>query len=235
MSAPHADRSERLQAIAAEIAGCTACRLYENTTNPVPGYGDPNADILFIGEAPGFNEDKQGLPFVGRSGRYLDYLLDLIDLKREQVFITNVVKHRPPDNRDPAADEIVACKHFLDRQFEVIDPMVVATLGRFSMARYFPNGKISQIHGQPRYADGRAYYPLFHPAAALRNPNLRHDMEADIKRLPEIVAEVKRRRAAGEQPTLPQNDRPPEDAAPPGDDAASGDDEGDSPTQLKLF
>lgn len=225
------DRTAKLKAIADEIAACTACRLYEGTNNPVPGYGNPDADILFIGEAPGFNEDKQGLPFVGKSGRYLDYLLDLIGLKREQVFITNVVKHRPPDNRDPAADEMIACKHFLDRQFEVIDPMVVATLGRFSMARYFPDGKISRIHGQPKYADGRAYYPLFHPAAALRNPNLRHDMEADIRRLPEIVAEVKRRRAAGDSPGLPDDPPPPEDDH--SDKGNSGDDA--PPQQLKLF
>lgn len=222
-----AERIARLKAIADEIAVCKACRLYENTRNPVPGYGDPHADILFIGEAPGENEDKQGLPFVGRSGRYLDYLLDLIGLERHQVFITNVVKHRPPENRDPAPDEIIACKHFLDRQFEVIDPLVVATLGRFSMARYFPDGKISRIHGQPKYADGRAYYPLFHPAAALRNPNLRHDMEADVKRLPEIVAEVKRRRAAGEIPSAP--------AGPPQGNDPEPDDGGASPTQLKLF
>ncbi len=225
------DRVARLKVIADEIAVCTACRLYEGTTNPVPGYGDPAADILFIGEAPGFNEDKQGLPFVGRSGKYLDYLLELIGLKREQVFITNVVKHRPPDNRDPATDEMIACKHFLDRQFEVIDPMVVATLGRFSMARYFPDAKISRIHGQPKYADGRAYYPLFHPAAALRNPNLRHDMEEDIRRLPEIVAEVKRRRAEGEAPQSPAGDAAQNDD-PPDDENGDGD---NPPQQLKLF
>lgn len=212
---------EQLAAIAHEIATCRACRLYENTTNPVPGYGDPNADILFIGEGPGANEDKQGLPFVGRSGRYLDYLLELIGLERSQVFITNVVKHRPPDNRDPSPDEIIACKPFLDRQIAIIDPLVIATLGRFSMARYFPDARISRIHGQPRYDGDRAYYPLFHPAAALRNPNLRHDMEADIRRLPEIVAEVRRRREAvaggvsqsADAPQPPQDeddDRPPQ-------------------------
>lgn len=191
------DRTAQLETIAREIHDCTACRLHEHATNAVPGYGAVDAEILFIGEAPGANEDREGLPFVGRSGRYLDYLLDLIGMKREQVFITNVVKHRPPENRDPQTDEIIACKHFLDRQFAVIDPLVVATLGRFSMERYFPGAKISRIHGQHKYEDGRAYYPLFHPAAALRNPGLRHDMEADIKRLPEIVAEVKRRRAEG--------------------------------------
>jgi uracil-DNA glycosylase len=222
MSAPGQDRQAQLQAVAEEIRTCTACRLYENTTNPVPGYGNPEAEILFIGEAPGFYEDQQGLPFVGRSGRYLDYLLELIGMKREQVFITNVVKHRPPDNRDPQADEIIACKHFLDRQFAIIDPLVVATLGRFSMERYFPNARISRIHGQPRYADDRAYYPLYHPAAALRNPELRRAMEADIKRIPEIIEEVKRRRA-GDTANNPGQDAPPD----------AGDDE--PPRQLKLF
>ena len=210
------DRAAKLDAIAAEIRACTACRLYEGATHAVPGYGDVNAEILFIGEAPGFNEDKQGLPFVGRSGKYLDYLIDLIGLKREQVFITNVVKHRPPDNRDPQADEIVACKGYLERQFAIIDPLVVATLGRFSMQMYFPDGRITQIHGKPRYADERAYYPLFHPAAALRNPNLRHDMEDDIRRIPEILAEVKQRRAgeAAPAPEAPEDDEPPQDAPP---------------------
>src|SRR3990172_259250 len=115
------DRAAQLAAIAAQIRDCTACRLYQGATNPVPGYGDPQAEILFIGEAPGAEEDRQGLPFVGRSGKYLDYLLDIIKLKREQVFIANVIKHRPPENRDPMPDEIIACKSFLDRQFEVID------------------------------------------------------------------------------------------------------------------
>lgn len=209
-----------LETIAAEIRACTACRLYQGTTNAVPGYGDVKAEILFIGEGPGFNEDKQGLPFVGRSGQYLDYLLSLIGLKRAQVFITNVVKHRPPDNRDPQPDEIIACKHFLDRQIAIIDPLVIATLGRFSMARYFPDARISTIHGRPRYDGARAYYPLFHPAAALRNPGLRNDMEDDIRRIPEILVEVKRRRADG----LPAADEPP-----------AGEDPAEPPKQLRLF
>ena len=219
-----AQQSEQLAAIAQEIAVCRACRLYENATNPVPGYGNANADILFIGEGPGANEDKQGLPFVGRSGRYLDYLLELIGLDRSQVFITNVVKHRPPDNRDPSPDEIVACKPFLDRQIAVIDPLVIATLGRFSMARYFPDARISRIHGEPRYDGDRAYYPLYHPAAALRNPNLRHDMEADIKRLPEIVAEVRRRREGAQAPPDAPQESPDDDK-----------DDDPPPQQLKLF
>jgi uracil-DNA glycosylase family 4 len=195
---------------------CTLCRLHEKAKNPVPGSGNINAEILIIGEAPGEQEDKQGLPFVGRSGQYLDYLLNLIGIKRDQVFITNVAKHRPPENRDPAPDEIAACKPYLDRQIELIDPLMIVTLGRFSMARYFPSGKITAIHGKPRYADNRAYYALFHPAAALRTPALRIDMEADIKRIPEILVEVKRQRAsaggekpADEPPPPPENNEPP--------------------------
>lgn len=213
------DRAVALAAIAERIRTCTACSLYQGANNPVPGAGDPHAEILFIGEGPGMNEDKQGLPFVGRSGDYLNYLLDLIGIGREQVFITNVVKHRPPENRDPLPDEITACKAYLDEQIALIQPLVIATLGRFSMARYFPNGRISQIHGQPRFEGDpiTAYYPLFHPAAALRNPGLRRDMEADIKRLPELVAEVKRRRGG----------------AGPAPDAGPGDET--PPRQLTLF
>ena len=190
------DRAATLNAIAEQVKACTRCELYKGTNNAVPGAGNLNAEIMFIGEAPGFHEDKQGLPFVGRSGDYLSYLLDLIGLKREQVFITNVVKHRPPNNRDPQPDEIIACKPYLDEQIEIIRPAVIATLGRFSMARYFPNAKISQIHGQPKYTGDPviAYYPLYHPAAALRNANLRYDMEADFHRLPQVIEEVKKRR-----------------------------------------
>jgi len=191
------DRAAALEAIAAQVRACKACRLYEGTTNGVPGAGDPNAEIMFIGEGPGFNEDKKGLPFVGRSGDYLEKLLKIINLDRKQVFIANVVKHRPPDNRDPLPDEMAACKPYLDRQIEIINPLVIVTLGRFSMGRYFPNGKITQIHGQPKYDEERAYIPLFHPAAVLRNPTLEPQMEADFKRILEVVAEVKSRRGKG--------------------------------------
>jgi uracil-DNA glycosylase len=213
------DRAEALAAIAAQVKACTKCDLYRGTTNAVPGAGDIQAEIMFIGEGPGFNEDKQGLPFVGRSGDYLNYLLTLINLNRDQVFITNVVKHRPPENRDPLPDEIIACKGYLDEQVELINPAVIVTLGRFSMARYFPGAKISQIHGQPKYDDekGRAYYPLFHPAAVLRTPALRRDMEADIKRLPEIIEKVK---------TMRNSDAP----KPKNDDKPS-----EPPKQLSLF
>jgi DNA polymerase len=208
-----------LGAIAAEVKVCTACKLYQGTTNPVPGAGSPTAEIMFIGEGPGFYEDKQGLPFVGRSGDLLNKMLTTIGLKREEVFITNVVKHRPPENRDPLPDEILACKSFLDRQIEIIDPAVIVTLGRFSMARYFPNGKITQIHGQPKYDERRAYYPLFHPAAVLRSDSMMPAYEADFKRLLEVIAKVKELRAALEKPAAPTAPAEPEEP----------------PKQLRLF
>ena len=138
------------------------------------------------------------MPFVGRSGTYLETLLKLINLKRDDVFISNVVKCRPPENRDPLPVEITTCKPYLDQQIDLIDPLMIVTLGRFSMARYFPNGKITQIHGQAKIEGGRAYYPLFHPAAVLRNPDLQSQMEADFKRIPEVLAKsapAARRRA----------------------------------------
>lgn len=207
------DRAARLAEIAEQVKACTKCRLHEKAKNGVPGSGNNNAEILFIGEGPGENEDRQGLPFVGRSGQYLDYLLNLIGLKRDQVFITNVVKHRPPENRDPLPDEIEACREYLEHQIAILDPLLIVTLGRFSMARYFPNGKITALHGKPKYVDNRAFYPLFHPAAALRNPALRFDMEADVKRIPEILEEVRKRREGGG--TVPNDPPPPpEDIEP---------------------
>lgn len=227
------DRAARLAAIAEQIKVCKLCRLHEKANNAVPGYGDVNAEIIFIGEAPGEQEDKQGLPFVGRSGKYLDYLINLIGLKREQVFIANVIKHRPPENRDPLQDELDACKPYLDQQFEILDPLVIATLGRFSMARYFPKGKISQLHGQPKYADNRAYFPMFHPAAALRNPELRWDMEADIQKLPGIIAEVKRLRAGGISEEI-SGESQPDSSREPEKKKSEPEDDG-PPVQLSLF
>ncbi len=198
------DRAAALAAIAQRVRVCTLCRLYQGATNPVPGAGDSYAEIVFVGEGPGQNEDRQGLPFVGRSGEYLNYLLNLINLKREQVFITNVVKHRPPDNRDPLPDEIAACKPYLDEQLALIDPAVIVTLGRFSMALFFPkDARITKIHGHPLRANERIYYPLFHPAAVLRNPNLRPAMEADFKRIPELVAEISRSSKSDDSPPPP--------------------------------
>jgi uracil-DNA glycosylase family 4 len=176
-----------LEKIAAEVATCTRCLLHQGRTKAVPGDGPQNADIMFIGEAPGFYEDQQGRPFVGAAGKFLDELLGSINLKREDVFIANVIKCRPPGNRDPLPEEIEACKPFLDRQIEIIQPKLVVTLGRFSMARAFPKARISHIHGQPRKIGGVVYYPMYHPAAALHQPSLRRTVEEDMRRIPELI------------------------------------------------
>ena len=195
-----ANKNAQLDQIAAEVRSCTLCGLHATRTHAVPGAGSAHAEILFIGEGPGFHEDQQGLPFVGRSGDYLSYLLDLIQLRREDVFITNIIKCRAPNNRDPLPQEIQTCRPYFDRQLALIDPLVVATLGRFSMRLFFPGASISRIHGQARIEGGRAYLPLYHPAAALRNPNLRHDMEADIAQLRSLRDEMRKRRDSGEVP-----------------------------------
>ena len=178
-----------LSKLAEQVAVCTQCILSKSRTKAVPGEGPENAQILFVGEGPGFHEDKQGRPFVGAAGQFLEELLAGIGMKREEVFITNVVKCRPPGNRDPMPEEIEACRAYLDRQIELINPRVVVTLGRYSMARWFPNAKISAIHGQPRKIEGRLIVPMFHPAAALHQPSLRKDVEADFRKLPDILAE----------------------------------------------
>jgi uracil-DNA glycosylase len=229
------DRAALLTAIAQEVRACQACRLHEQAKNGVPGAGDPNSEIMFIGEGPGFHEDQQGLPFVGRSGDLLVKLLRMIGLTRDQVFIANVVKHRPPENRDPMPDEIAACASFLDRQIQVMDPLVIVTLGRFSMARYFPNAKITAIHGQPKWDGHRAFLPLFHPAAVLRSPSLEPQMEADFRKLPALIARVKTLRAeassnASDAPPISSSEpveTPPE---PPPPEEPKG-----PPKQLTLF
>jgi uracil-DNA glycosylase family 4 len=175
-----------------QVRVCTGCKLHNGRTNAVPGEGPEKADIMFIGEAPGFHEDKQGRPFVGAAGQFLEELLASIDMKREDVFIANVIKCRPPANRDPQPDEIEACRGYLDRQIELIQPKMIVTLGRFSMARYFPNAKISQIHGQPKKMDGVIYYPMYHPAAALHQPSLRRTVQEDMKRIPQLLADIDR-------------------------------------------
>jgi uracil-DNA glycosylase len=183
-------RNTALQAIAAEVSDCRKCPLWEGRLKAVPGSGLTNADIMFIGEGPGYNEDKQGLPFVGQSGHLLDEFLALIDLKRDQVFIGNVVKCRPPGNRDPLPLEVDTCtSSYLYRQIEVIDPKIIVTLGRFSMNLFFPKAKITQIHGQPKRENGRFYLPMFHPAAILRNMTLRPEAEADFKKIPQLLAD----------------------------------------------
>ena len=162
---------------------------------------------MFIGEGPGFHEDQQGRPFVGPAGKYLEHLLASIGLKREQVFITNVVKCRPPGNRDPLPGEIEACRKHLDRQIELLQPKAVVTLGRFSMARYFPRETISRIHGRPRVVDGQMVIPMYHPAAALHQGSMRQYIEEDFKRLPEQLEKAVEPEETPAQPPQPQQPR----------------------------
>jgi DNA polymerase len=179
--------TEILQKIARETTNCTKCGLQFSRKNAVPGAGPSDAEIVFIGEGPGFHENEQGLPFVGAAGKFLDELLEGIGVRRDQVFITNVVKCRPPGNRDPMAEELSACNGYLERQIHVINPKVIVTLGRFSMQKYLPNAKISQAHGQAVRIKGRLVVPFYHPAAALHQPSLRPVVEADFARLPEWI------------------------------------------------
>jgi DNA polymerase len=178
---------EALEAVAAEVAVCEDCKLHLSRKNAVPGEGPPDADLMFIGEGPGFHENEQGRPFVGAAGRFLEELLAGIGMRREEVFICNVVKCRPPGNRDPEQQEIEACARYLERQIEAVDPKVIITLGRFSMARYFPNARISRIHGQPAEIEGRLIVPMYHPAAALHQPSLRETVQADFAKLPALI------------------------------------------------
>jgi uracil-DNA glycosylase family 4 len=184
---------EELAKIAKEVAGCTACGLHHSRKNAVPGEGPADSSLLFIGEGPGFHENEQGRPFVGAAGKFLEELLGIIRLKREQVFICNVVKCRPPGNRDPQPEEIEACRSFLDRQIVAIQPRVIVTLGRFSMARYFGTAKISAVHGQAKHVDGRLVVAMFHPAAALHQPALRQSIEDDFRKLPALIEQERKR------------------------------------------
>ncbi|MEE8045853.1 MAG: uracil-DNA glycosylase [Dehalococcoidia bacterium] len=171
------------------MRSCTKCALHKGRTNAVPGSGSASAGILIIGEGPGFYEDQQGLPFVGRSGKLLDELLAAVPIAREDVFITNVVKCRPPDNRDPLPDEVIACRPYLERQMELLDPRVIVTLGRHSLNRFYPEGKISKDHGKILQWEGRILFPLYHPAAGLRNPAIKKQLQEDVLRLPEALRE----------------------------------------------
>lgn len=183
---------DSLDVVAAEVRVCPLCELSRTRTNAVPGDGAAKAKILFVGEGPGWNEDKQGKPFVGPAGKFLDELLAIAGVSRQDVFITNVVKCRPPGNRDPLPDEIAACAPYLDRQIALIDPEVVVTLGRFSMARWFPGERISKIHGSPKRDGKRLIVPMYHPAAALHQQALRGLIEADFAKLPTILGEAER-------------------------------------------
>ena len=190
------EKEALLDEIAAEIRVCTRCELHRTRTNSVPGEGPADARIMFIGEAPGWNEDQQGRPFVGAAGKFLEELLAAAGLKRSEVFITNVVKSRPPGNRDPLPDEIAACAPFLQRQIDAIDPDVIVTLGRFSMAKWFPGERISRIHGQPKKEGKRLIVPMYHPAAALHQQALKATILEDFAKLPRILADAEAAREA---------------------------------------
>jgi len=185
------------------VRGCQACPLAKTRTLSVPGEGPLDAEIMFIGEGPGMNEDRQGRPFVGAAGKFLDELLAAAGLKREEVYIANVVKCRPPGNRDPQPIEIEACSEYLDEQIDLIDPLVTVTLGRFSMARYFRKQTISKIHGSVKEVAGRFYVPMYHPAAALRQGNLRQVMLDDFAKLPLVLARARASLAAAQPAVVP--------------------------------
>jgi len=174
-----------------KIAACQDCEELVRTRNKVvPGEGAENAQIVFIGEAPGFHEDQQGLPFVGQAGQFLDQLLSSIGLKRSDVYICNVIKCRPPGNRDPLPIEINNCQKWLDQQIELISPKMIVTLGRYSLAKYFPGETISKIHGKERKIDNVIYFPMYHPAAALHQQSLRQTIEADMTKIPSLLARI---------------------------------------------
>jgi len=182
---------DSLQIIAEQIRQCRRCRLYEQATKAVPGEGSPQARVVFVGEAPGYHEDQQGIPFCGAAGRLLEELLNSIKLKRSGVWIGNMVKHRPPGNRDPQPDELIACQLFLDRQIRVIDPEIIVTLGRFSMNKFLPGEYVSQVHGQARFVafagKRRIVIPMYHPAAALRNGKIMEEIKNDFQKISQFL------------------------------------------------
>lgn len=214
---------EVLKEVAEQISVCTRCKLHYSRKKAVPGSGNPHASVMFIGEGPGFHENQQGLPFVGAAGNFLDELLSEAGLKREEVFITNVVKCRPPGNRDPQVEELEACRPYLERQIAAINPDVIVTLGRISMGYYISNGKISSIHGRPFWSNGRMIVPMYHPAAALHQPSLREVVKKDFAALPQLISKAKETRLKTAGPEVTNLD------------TVEDDSDDDVPEQLSLF
>ncbi len=219
------ERQAALEVIAAEVRVCTRCRLAETRTKAVPGEGRADTEVMLVGEGPGQTEDQQGRPFVGRAGDLLLKLLSTLGWRRQEVFITNIVKCRPPGNRDPEPDEIAACLPYLQRQLEVLDPAVVVTLGRFSMAHFRPGERITQIHGThvpapaaTGAADALAF-AMFHPAAALRSADVERQSYDDIAVLPRVLREARTRRAGARGTGEPAAVTPPAPIPEPRDDA----------------
>jgi uracil-DNA glycosylase family 4 len=239
------ERREALEQIAREVRSCEGCRLHATRTRAVPGEGDPDTEVVFVGEGPGFNEDREGRPFVGRAGGLLVRLLGHIGWRREDVFITNVVKCRPPDNRDPQPDEIAACAPFLRRQLAVLDPAVVVTLGRYSMGTFMPGARIGQVHGTSAPADPETgardalVFAMYHPAAALRTTALERDSFEDIGRVPSVLLRARARREPPEAPTMVPVMEPVAEPVPAASPAAPPHDAAPMPApddaQLTLF
>ena len=215
------ERHAALEAIATEVRACTRCRLAQTRTRAVPGEGRADTEVMLVGEGPGQTEDQQGRPFIGRAGDLLVKLLSTLGWRRQEVFITNIVKCRPPGNRDPEPDEIAACLPYLQRQLEVLDPAVVVTLGRFSMAHFRPGERITQIHGThvpaPPATGARdaLAFAMFHPAAALRSSDVERQSYDDIAVLPRVLADARSRRAQAPAAALPQPALPAAALPPP--------------------
>lgn len=233
------DATDVLGNIARQVEKCEKCELHFSRKKSVPGEGPATATIMLVGEGPGFYENEQGRPFVGPSGKFLDELLQMAGLKRSEVFIGNVVKCRPPANRDPLPDELTACRPYLEQQIEAINPRAVITLGRFSMAYFIPSAKISYIHGRPNWVNGRLIVPMYHPAAALHQPALRDAILGDFANLPNILAKAfsenkpQAPAVTHQQPNLElfQAEPSPQKEIP----AQKDEDDEDKPVQLSLF
>jgi uracil-DNA glycosylase family 4 len=202
-------QSDSMEIVATEVRACPKCNLCKGRTKAVPGEGNITTEVLFIGEAPGMNEDRQGRPFIGAAGQFLDEMLATIDLKREDCFITNIVKCRPPNNRDPLPEEIAACSPYLDRQLALIKPKLIVTLGRYSMAKFFSGESISRIHGKLRVVNGLYIIPMYHPAAALHQADLRKTIMEDFKQIPLAL------NTARKEPPQPSQSPKKEEPPPP--------------------
>src|ERR687883_232392 len=191
---------DSLAAIGAEVRACQRCKLSRTRTVAVPGEGNPDAEIFFIGEGPGFHEDQQGRPFVGAAGQLLTEMLRLVGLRREEVFITNVVRCRPPGNRDPQPDELDACDEYTQRQITALEPKLIVTLGRYSMARFFGPGSMRDLHGRTTRWKDITCLAMYHPAAILRTntPEMRRAYLEDFRKIPALLAEARHARSAAQ-------------------------------------
>lgn len=212
------DKQRALQAIADEVELCTLCPLFKTSTRGVPGEGNPEADILFVGEGPGQKEDELGRPFVGPAGKLLDELLQHIGLTRTDVYIANVVKHRPPGNRDPLPEELEACWPYLRRQVEAIQPKVIVLLGKHAVNRFLPGRSIGQIRGRAFRVGGTVYFPMYHPAAALYQGSLRQTLFQDMEKLPALLQQIREggQTLAAESSSAPSDARRAEPETPQG-------------------